>query len=53
MSETVRITLMTGLAVGLLATLFRHADDMPTRVAWCCGLGLIGMFVFLGAAGWF
>lgn len=52
MNETIQIVLITGLAVGSLATLFRHADDMPTRVAWCCGIALIGMFIFLGAAGW-
>jgi hypothetical protein len=52
MSETVQITLITGLSVGLVAILFRHEDDMPVRVTLCCGIGLIGAYVFLGAAGW-
>ena len=52
MSETVQITLITGLSVGLVATLFRHQDDMPVRVTLCCVIGLIAAFLFLGAAGW-
>jgi hypothetical protein len=52
MSETLQIVLITGLSVGSVATLFRHADDMPVRVTLCCGIGLIGAYVFLVAAGW-
>jgi len=53
MSETVQITFITALSVGSVAILFRHADDMPVRVTLCCGIGLIGAYAFLGAAGWF
>jgi hypothetical protein len=52
MSETIQIVLVTALSVGLVATLFRHADDMPVRVTLCCAMGLIGAVLFLGAAGW-
>ena len=52
MNETVQIVLITGISVGLVAALFRHADDMPVRVTLSIAAGLIGAYVFLGAAGW-
>ena len=52
MNDTIQIVLIIGVSVGLVATLFRHADDMPLRVTLSIATGLIGAYVFLGAAGW-
>jgi hypothetical protein len=52
MSETLQIVLITALSVGSVATMFRHADDMPVRVTLSIAVGLIGAFLFFGAAGW-
>ena len=53
MSETLQIVLITALSVGSVATMFRHADDMPVRVTLCAAIAMVGAYVFLGAAGWF